>query len=324
MRRIALHAGSWYSDDAQQLDGQLSNWLDNVYLPDPPVDVTDDQVRAIISPHAGYAYSGQAAAYAFKFLKSKNIKRVFILGPSHHVYLRDCALTACSEYATPLGNLLIDTKVVADLLATGEFSTMSRTTDEEEHSIEMQLPYLYKMLQKLGKEKSVKVVPILVGNLNEAAEKRYARHLAPYLASANDFFIISSDFCHWGSRFQYTFYSPDDKPSSAPGSVRDYKDFPLPIYKAIENLDREGMTYLEQLSADGFYRYLKSTHNTICGRHPIGLLLQVVLYLRDHCSTANTLEEFQLEFVYYAQSSQARSVRDSSVSYASAYLAIKS
>jgi AmmeMemoRadiSam system protein B len=73
------------------------------------------------------------------------ISRIFILGPSHHVYLPDCALTAQREYETPLGNLRIDDECVAELYKTGAFKTMSQEVDEDEHSIEMHLPYIKKV-----------------------------------------------------------------------------------------------------------------------------------------------------------------------------------
>ncbi|KAJ1970636.1 Protein memo1 [Dimargaris xerosporica] len=202
------------------------------------------------------------------------------------------------------------------LTATGHFTQMSQSVDEEEHSIEMQLPYLYKMLKILGKETSIKIVPILVGALSDKREKLYGELLAPYLADHDNFFVISSDFCHWGTRFRYTFYSPDDKPSTYPGNVQDFKVHPLPIYRAVENLDREGMAILETLSYDAFIHYLDVTSNTICGRHPIGVLLCAVEHLEARTEKVN------LRFVYYAQSSSVKTIRESSVSYASAYLTI--
>ncbi|RKP35879.1 protein MEMO1 [Dimargaris cristalligena] len=322
MCRQASHAGSWYSNDRATLDRQLSQWLDTVAQTAGPGEIPDHGVRAIISPHAGYAYSGQAAAYAFQCLGNNDIKRVFILGPSHHVYLKHCALSNCKEYETPLGNLILDTDVIADLKKTNVFGTMSRNVDEDEHSIEMQLPYLYKIH---GKEKTVKVIPVLVGNLDQDSEQEYGQVFAKYLANKANFFIISSDFCHWGTRFRYTFYSPDDLPSSSPGLVEDYKDLHLPIYRSIENLDREGMKLLETLVSAKFYEYLEKTENTICGRHPIGILLQAIEQLPTTDEGDQVTKcQVQLKFVYYAQSSEVHSPRDSSVSYASAYVTIDS
>jgi AmmeMemoRadiSam system protein B len=70
------------------------------------------------------------------------------LGPSHHFYLEKAALTKCTHYGTPLGNLPIDATTTADLYKTGQFDWMSQDVDEDEHSLEMHLPYIYKMLSK--------------------------------------------------------------------------------------------------------------------------------------------------------------------------------
>jgi len=71
---------------------------------------------------------------------------VFLLGPSHHYYLNGCALSKCHNYETPLGSLQLDLSTIAELQKTGHFETMSISNDEAEHSLEMHLPYIYKML----------------------------------------------------------------------------------------------------------------------------------------------------------------------------------
>ena len=75
-------------------------------------------------------------------------KRIFLLGPSHHVHLTNCALSAHKYYETPLGNLTLDLPTINELKQSGIFGTMSEQTDEDEHSIEMHLPYIYKVLSQ--------------------------------------------------------------------------------------------------------------------------------------------------------------------------------
>lgn len=75
-------------------------------------------------------------------------KRVFLLGPSHKLYLENAALSKCTEYATPLGNLPVDTALTTELYKSGQFKYMSQDADENEHSLEMHLPYIYKMLSR--------------------------------------------------------------------------------------------------------------------------------------------------------------------------------
>jgi len=75
-------------------------------------------------------------------------ERVFLLGPSHHVYLPGCALSQCDQYATPLGNLVLDRDTLDELAATKKFTWMGKDVDEDEHSIEMHLPYVYKIFER--------------------------------------------------------------------------------------------------------------------------------------------------------------------------------
>lgn len=281
--RRALHDGSWYSDNANKLGEELDGWLRASGLDKSP------DVRGVIAPHAGYSYSGRCAAYAFANIDPEAISRVFLLGPSHHYYTPKCALTKATIYRTPLGDLPIDLEVNEELRATGKFELMDLQADEAEHSMEMHLPYLARVFQGYP----VKIVPILVGALNSEKEAMYGQLLAKYVDDPKNFFSVSSDFCHWGSRFNYTRY---DKKHGA-------------IYKSIESLDRVGMDIIETGDADAFKQYLQEFDNTICGRHPIS----VFLHMLRNCST-----KINIAFLQYEQSSQCQNMRDSSVSYASA------
>ncbi|KAJ6434890.1 hypothetical protein OIU84_000184 [Salix udensis] len=281
--RRPSHAGSWYTDNPKKLEEELEGWLSATGLTKSP------DVRGVIAPHAGYSYSGRAAAYAFGNIDPTNITRVFLLGPSHHHYTPKCALSTATVYETPIGDLPIDLEVIEELKATGKFELMDLQVDEAEHSMEMHLPYLAKIFEG----HPVKVVPILVGSLHTNNEAMYGRLLAKYVDDPTNFFSVSSDFCHWGSRFQYTHY---DKKCG-------------PIHKSIEALDRMGMDIIETGNADAFKQYLSEYDNTICGRHPIS----VFLHMSRNCST-----KIKIKFLRYEQSTQCKTMRDSSVSYASA------
>ncbi|KAJ3609910.1 hypothetical protein NHX12_022004 [Muraenolepis orangiensis] len=268
--REASHAGSWYSSSGSQLNAQLDSWLSQAQS-------TIGPARAIIAPHAGYTYCGACAAHAYKQVDPSVTRRV---------------------YRTPLYDLRIDQKVYADLWKTGMFERMSLQTDEDEHSIEMHLPYTAKAMESHKDEFSI--VPVLVGALSESKEQEYGALFSKYLADPSNLFIISSDFCHWGQRFRYTYY--DESQGE--------------IYRSIENLDKMGMGIIEQLDPMSFTSYLKKYHNTICGRHPIGVLLNAVAELRK-----NGLE-MNFSFLNYAQSSECRNWQDSSVSYAAGALIV--
>lgn len=88
--------------------------------------------------------------------------------------------------------------VYRELLSTGQFEQMSQSVDEEEHSIEMHLPYIAKVMKE--KRDKLTIVPILVGALKQQGEVTYGQLLSKYLADPENLFVISSDFCHWGEQ----------------------------------------------------------------------------------------------------------------------------
>lgn len=298
--RKATHAGSWYPKSQSSLEAQLDSFVDDT----DPENHAIRGCRVIISPHAGYSYSGPTAAYGFKALDWSGIKRVFILGPSHHFYLKGCALSQCETYKTPLGDLIIDTDTVSELKATKAFDDMSLEVDENEHSIEMQLPFLRHVMPE---DRQIAIVPVLVGNLDTDSEIKYGRILAKYLDDESNMFVISSDFCHWGNRFSYTYYqAPEQALSKRVTSSIIQKD--CPIWKSIELMDRQGMELIEMGAHQDFSSYLARTKNTICGRHPIGVTLAAF-------EASNQTARFR--FLDYRQSNRVTSVNDGSVSYAS-------
>jgi hypothetical protein len=125
--------------------------------------------------------------------------------------------------------------------------------------------------------------------------------LAPFLVDKKNFFVISSDFCHWGKRFSYTHY---DRNCGA-------------IWQSIKALDELGMRAIESQSPASFAEYQQQYSNTICGRHPIGVMLNMLASLRA-AAEAQAPSKYAVQFVHYAQSSQCKHDSDSSVSYAAA------
>ncbi|CAG9537608.1 unnamed protein product [Cercopithifilaria johnstoni] len=291
--RNASHAGSWYTDNPKELHRELTEWLgaaDSRHT---------ESARAIISPHAGYSYSGRVAAFAYKQIVPETVSIIFILGPSHVVSLDTCALSTCSHYCTPLGDLQIDQRTNMELKETGAFSSMDLRSEEAEHSIEMQLPYIAKIMEKKSRN-SYSIVPVLVGSLSPSKQASYGKIFSKYLSDPKIVFVISSDFCHWGSRFRFM---PHDSSTD------------VPIYEQIAAMDKQGMDAISNLNPAAFGEYLKRTQNTICGRNPISVILYAVEYFRQ-------MNSYLAEFVFlkYAQSNQSRSLNDSSVSYAAGAL----
>uniref|UniRef100_A0A670IE80 Protein MEMO1 n=1 Tax=Podarcis muralis TaxID=64176 RepID=A0A670IE80_PODMU len=237
---------------------------------------------------SGYTYCGSCAAHAYKQVDPSVTRRIFILGPSHHVPLSRCALSSVDIYRTPLYDLRIDQKVYAELWKTGMFERMSLQTDEDEHSIEMHLPYTAKAMESHKDEFTI--VPVLVGALSETKEQEFGKLFSKYLADPCNLFVVSSDFCHWGKS-------------------RHVNSCELQLHTL-------GMSIIEQLDPVSFSNYLKKYHNTICGRHPIGVLLNAITELQKNGMNMS------FSFLNYAQSSQCRNWQDSSVSYAAGALMV--
>jgi AmmeMemoRadiSam system protein B len=148
-----------FSFIATKLERELDQYLENAKT----VNLEQNQrIKAVIGPHAGYRYCGPTGAYAYKSIDTTAITRVFILGPSHHIYMDGCAVSGAAECETPLGTLRVDTKVVEQLLKTSLFEQISIDQEEEEHSLEMHMPWIAKCFD-INK---IKVVPIMVGHVS--------------------------------------------------------------------------------------------------------------------------------------------------------------
>ncbi|RKP18495.1 memo-like protein [Rozella allomycis CSF55] len=285
--RKATHAGTWYEDNSARLNDKVLTFIDNVVA---EID-QNRKPKALIVPHAGLKYSGQTAAYAYNYLQQNinEISKIFVLGPSHHCYLEKPAVSTVDVYETPLGNIEIDTKIAQELISSGAFSKLPKDVDEDEHSIEMQLPFIAHILNSVSCK--VSLIPILIGQMNKVTLHSTVKTLLPYFDEPDTVFIISSDFCHYGPRFSYTPFSNSK----------------MPIYSEIEQLDNDAINMILDMDLKSFEMYLNQTGNTICGRHAISFLLRILSEFKD---------EFSGTLLHYSQSNKTVSGTDSSVSYA--------
>jgi hypothetical protein len=177
------------------------------------------------------------------------------------------------------------------------FGTLDARADEAEHSVEMHLPYLRHIFGSDAEPGGrVKFIPVVVGSLDERTDRALGAVFARWLADGRTLFVVSTDFCHWGSRFGY---SPVDREAGE-------------IWEFIERLDRQGMAAIESCKRDLFADYIDRTKNTVCGRFPIYVLLSAM--------DAKGADLFSIKFVHYEQSSKCTRRGDSSVSYASAHV----
>jgi hypothetical protein len=165
---------------------------------EPPTELPDHQTpkaeprlnpKAIISPHAGYIYSGPIAgkAYAPFQQHAKEIRRIVLLGPSHYVPFSGLASCTFRAYSTPLGEVPIDTTAISQLASLKQVC-IRNDAHEHEHSLEVQLPFLQCILNEFT------LIPLVVG---DASEDAVAEVLEALWGGAETRIVISSDLSHF-------------------------------------------------------------------------------------------------------------------------------
>lgn len=181
----AAVAGLFYPDDADQLHQQL-----NAFLANADSSKSDDMPpKALIAPHAGYRYSGQIAAQAYARLRpvAAQIRRVILLGPAHRVRLIGIAASSADFFATPFGRIQLDRPAlnsVRDLPFVGE----ADPAFEQEHSLEVHLPFLQTLLPDF------QLVPFVVG---QTAPANVAKLLDRLWGGRETLIVVSSDLSHF-------------------------------------------------------------------------------------------------------------------------------
>ena len=177
-------AGAFYPDNKVELDSVIDEFLNKVELPE-----LDKYIRALIVPHAGYVYSGQVAAYGYKTLIGQDINRVILIGNSHQEYFDGASIYPRGYFKTPLGEVEIDEDFAKKLIDASDKIYFKESAHLEEHSLEVQLPFLQKTL------KNFKIVPIILGNQPGAAG--ILINAMENLIDDNTLIIASSDLSHY-------------------------------------------------------------------------------------------------------------------------------
>ena len=237
-------AGMWYDADKQRLSGEIDSYI-------AKADTSSlEKVQALVLPHAGYRYSGPVAAFGLKAVLGREYTRVIVIGPSHRVYMNGYAhVSDMTHLATPLGEVPLDLEAAAELRKHPEFRVV-RGVDESEHSVQIQVPLLQRAL------KDFRLVPIVVGNVDEETIKRMAAILRG-IVDDKTLVVASSDFTHYGRDYGYVPFE-DDIPAN------------------LEKLDMGAWDKIQNKDAVGFADYVDDTGATICGRYPIAILLSML------------------------------------------------
>ena len=244
--RRYLTTGPWYPSSKEKLKRALDSFFEGTSVTD-----VDGRIVGIVSPHAGYEYSGRCAARAYKYCeKIPDVKRIIILGISHGARFYGACVSDFEYNSTPLGSIPVDTGITSALAREKHF-TVNNNIMQYEHSIENQLPFLQRMFQ--GKE--YKIVPVLFGGLGKEDFKDIARAIGKYV-DEKTLVIASTDFTHYGSRFDYVPFTED-------------------IPQRLKKLDMGLADFILNLDFDGYYDYKEKTDITVCGFVPVGVLMNI-------------------------------------------------
>jgi AmmeMemoRadiSam system protein B len=185
LRRAAV-AGSWYPGDAPSLAAEVERHLHAV----PPAELPGP-LLALISPHAGLTYSGPVAAYGYAFLRGTSGLTAVLVGPSHRASFDGVSVFAHGAFETPLGALAVDEVAARALVDAHPRIRDFATPHREEHSLEMQLPFLQHLVRGL------RVVPVLMGRQTREDVDALAGALAQVLPGRDAFMVASSDLSHY-------------------------------------------------------------------------------------------------------------------------------
>ncbi len=245
--RPAVCAGSWYPGEPAALGRQIDDLLAQATPP-----ALAGKPIGLICPHAGYQYCAPVSAAAYAALRGQSYRRVIVLAFSHrHAggYRGIDVPKDLTAYATPLGEVPIDREVCDRLLANRLFSS-NPAVGETEHSLELQLPFLQRVL------KDFRLVPLLVGRMSDADNAAAAEAILPFV-DAETLLVASTDFTHFGPNYGYQPFKDD-----VPDKLRE--------------LAEQAAGPLLKCDYDGFAAHLAKTQDTICGRGPVLLLLRIL------------------------------------------------
>lgn len=187
VNRKPVVAGQFYPSDATQLHATLEELFEKA-----ETKRTNEHVSAIIVPHAGFVYSGKVAASSYNQIEpDRQFDNIFILASSHRKQFSGASIYHIGNYETPLGTVRVNRDLAKKLTDEHEIFQFNQDAHQQEHSLEVQLPFLQHHLKR-----EFQIIPIVTGTHNPADCKKIGEALEPYF-NQNNLFVISTDFSHY-------------------------------------------------------------------------------------------------------------------------------
>jgi len=250
--------GTFYPENKEILSGEIEEFLSNVEESD-----IKGRILAIIVPHAGYRYSGSIAAHSFKELQGRKVNSVIIICNAHSGYFSGIAIDGSDAWQTPLGLIKLDKKLSDKLVKGDERIKYNSSVYKDDHTIEVQLPFLQTVLKD-----NFKIVPILFGNTNPDSYKKLSQLLDRHLHK-DDLIVISTDMSHY------------------------------PRYKDANNIDRGTLEIIKRRDISELERYIKYIENQdVPGERTLLCGVDGVKAIMELCN----LRDAKIEVLKYANS----------------------
>jgi len=184
--RKAVVAGSFYDSDPENLRREIDSLLNEEKAPK-----LKGLIRGLVSPHAGYMYSGSVAAAAYRILEGSTYEAVLLVGPSHREYFNGVTIYPGDAYQTPLGQIPINNEFRAALSSQSPIIQLSEAGHRAEHCLEVQLPFLQRVLGEFS------IVPMIIGNQTKECCLNLGNAIAVVARKRNVLLVASSDLSHY-------------------------------------------------------------------------------------------------------------------------------
>jgi AmmeMemoRadiSam system protein B len=226
--RRAAFAGSWYPPSAAAIVAEVEG-----YLGAASPGAAAGRLVGIVSPHAGLRYSGPVAAHGYSLLRGREAVSVVLVGPSHRAAFEGIAVQASGAWETPLGCAPIDEELAQALVASEPRLFDDPGPHRDEHSLEMQMPFLQRVMPGL------RIVPVLMGTQSRAEVDALATALASALQGREALLVASSDLSHY-----------------QPAAVA-------------SRLDAEVLEDVRRFDAEALMHRLEARDNVACGGGPV-------------------------------------------------------
>jgi MEMO1 family protein len=250
--RESIVAGQFYESDPTNLKSQIESCFESVIGPKLPSKKRNKKVIGVISPHAGYEYSGSCQAFSYKEIAESKIPKVYILFGLSHEGLKSSI--SGDDWETPLGKVNVDKELAKELSELAKIP-IDEIPHQNEHSIEVQLPFL----QFINKKK-FKILPIIISNDIDIKELAINIKRSLDRQKKSCILIASSDFTHIGPNYNF-------------------EPFHENISENQKSFDKVAIKHIEKLDSDGLNEYIDNTGATICGINPITLLIETAILL---------------------------------------------